>query len=72
MLNKILKRKETVGLFSFIIGFGIVVMLLHRPISSQRILAISPSELNDKLVKVDGKCYKYRVEDAACQIASTK
>jgi hypothetical protein len=72
MIDKLLKRKETVGFFCFIIGFGFVVMLFHRPISSQVSLALSPAEFDDKEVRVDGKCYKYRVEDASCEITSTK
>jgi hypothetical protein len=72
MLDKILKRKETMPFFAFIIGFGIVVMLFRRPIDSQKVLAISPGEFEGKEVKADGKCYKYRVEDASCQITSSK
>jgi len=72
MIDKLLKRKETIGFFAFIIGFGLVVMALHRPIATERVLAISPSEFEGKEVKADGKCYKYRVEDAACEIASSK
>ncbi|NDB84352.1 MAG: hypothetical protein EB127_16845 [Alphaproteobacteria bacterium] len=72
MIDKLLKRKETTGLFAFIIGFGIVVMLLHHPISSQKVLALSPAEFENREVKADGKCYKYRVEDASCQITSSK
>jgi len=72
MIDKLLKRKETVGFFAFLIGFGLVVMALHRPISSQRVLAMSPADFEDKVVKADGKCYKYRVEDASCEITSSK
>jgi|UniRef100_A0A6C0CUQ2 hypothetical protein len=72
MIDSLLKKKETLGFFSFIIGFGLVVMLLHRPIHTERILAITPSELDDKEVKADGKCYKYRVEDASCDFPSSK
>jgi len=72
MIDKLLKRKETAGFFAFIIGFGIVVMLLHHPISSEKILAISPAEFEGREIKADGKCYKYRVEDASCEITSSK
>ena len=60
------------GFFAFIIGFGIVVMLLHRPISSQKVLALSPVEFENREIKADGKCYKYRVEDASCDFPSSK
>jgi len=72
MIDKLLRRKETIGFFAFIIGFGIVVMLLHHPISSQKILALSPAEFENREIKADGKCYKYRVEDASCEITSSK
>jgi hypothetical protein len=72
MIDALLKKKETLGFFSFIIGFGLVVMLLHRPIHTERVLAITPNELDDKEVKADGKCYKYRVEDASCDFPSSK
>jgi hypothetical protein len=72
MIDKILKRKETINLFAFIIGFGFVVMLLHGPIQRERILALSPGEFEGKEVKANGKCYKYRVEDASCQMTSSK
>lgn len=72
MIDKLLRRKETAGFFAFIIGFGIVVMLLHRPISSQKVLALSPVEFENREIKADGKCYKYRVEDASCEITSSK
>ena len=67
-----MKRQETSGLFAFIIGFGFVVMLLHSPIESQKLLALHPAEFEDKEIKANGKCYKSRVEDASCEITSTK
>ncbi len=72
MIDKLLKRKETVGFFAFIIGFGIVVMLLHHPIKTEKVLAITPDRFEGREVKADGKCYKYRVEDASCEIAPSK
>jgi hypothetical protein len=72
MIDKILRRRETSGLFAFIIGFGFVVMLLHRPIESEQVLALSPAEFEGKEVKVDGKCYKYRVEDSTCEMTPSK
>ena len=72
MIDKILKRPDTMGLFAFIIGFGLVVMTMHSPIETQRTLALSASEFEGKEVKADGKCYNYRVEDASCQMTSSK
>jgi hypothetical protein len=72
MIDKLLKNPHTEGFFSFLIGVGFIVMMFHRPVSSERSLALEPSEFENRMVKADGKCYKYRVEDSACQITSNK
>jgi hypothetical protein len=56
--------------FSFVIGLGISVLLFHRNYDSYRVLGIPLDDVSTKTVKVDGKCYKYRVEDATCEIPS--
>lgn len=67
----ITKALERAGpFFSFIIGLGLSVLLFHRNYDTHRTLALPLSEIESKTVKVDGKCYKYRVEDATCEIPS--
>jgi hypothetical protein len=56
--------------FSFIIGLGISVLLFHRNYGTIRTLAIPLTDIIEKVVKADGKCYKYRVEDASCETSS--
>lgn len=56
--------------FSFVIGLGIAVVLFHRNYSVVRTLGIPLKDATDKVVKVDGKCYRYRVEDATCENVS--
>lgn len=56
--------------FSFIIGLGIAAILFHRNYSTIRTLGISLRDATEKVVKVDGKCYRYRVEDANCENTS--
>ena len=56
--------------FSFIIGLGVSALLFHRAYGIKRTLAVPVDELQDKIVKVDGKCYRYRVEDATCQMST--
>jgi hypothetical protein len=56
--------------FSMIIGLGISVLLFHRDYSVIRTLALPVSEVVNRTVKVDGKCYKYRVEDSNCENSS--
>ena len=69
MIEKILRNKNSQNIFAFLIGFGIIVMLFHRPIPMKYVLGVDISDLS-KEVQVDGKCYKYRVEDSKCDLPS--
>jgi hypothetical protein len=57
--------------FSFIIGLGISVLLFHRNFLVMKTPALPLNDILDRTVKVDGKCYKYRVEDATCEFLSS-
>lgn len=59
------------GFFSFLIGFGIAVLFFHRPFVVETILAVPPDQLSKTVVRHDGKCYRYRVEDASCHFSSS-
>jgi hypothetical protein len=56
--------------FSFIIGLGISALLFHRNFMIKREPALPLKEIVDKVVRVDGKCYRYRVEDSNCENSS--
>jgi hypothetical protein len=56
--------------FSFIIGLGFSVLLFHRNYTTIRTAALPLKEAEDKVVKMDGKCYRFRVEDASCENVS--
>jgi hypothetical protein len=58
--------------FSFIIGLGIAVVLFHRQYSTVRTLGVPLKDTLDKIVRSDGKCYRYRVEDANCENVSSE
>jgi hypothetical protein len=58
--------------FSFIIGLGIAVVLFHREYSTVRTLGLPLKDTLDKVVRSDGKCYRYRVEDANCENVSSE
>lgn len=58
--------------FSFIIGLGLAVIVFHRQYDTIRTLGIPLKDTTEKVVKVDGKCYRYRVEDANCENTSMK
>jgi len=57
--------------FSFIIGLGLAVLVCHRHYGVIKTLAVPVKETMDRVVKADGKCYRYRVEDAECEIPSS-
>ncbi len=72
MIQNVLHNPKSEFFFSFLVGIGLSIMLFHRPIRWQKILAMNPSEIEGKVVKVDGKCVMYRVEDTSCEITSVK
>jgi hypothetical protein len=72
MIQNVLHNPKSEFFFSFLVGIGLSVMLFHRPIRWQKILAMNPSEIEGKVVKADGKCVTYRVEDTSCEITSVK
>jgi hypothetical protein len=53
--------------FSFIIGLGIAAILFHRKYESVLTLAVPVKDATERIVRADGKCYRYRVEDASCE-----
>jgi hypothetical protein len=57
-------------LFSFIIGLGISAILFHRNYGVKKEVAMPLEEATSRVVKADGKCYRYRVEDATCENVS--
>lgn len=57
--------------FSFLIGLGIFTLLFHRSFASEKTPALPLKDIVDKIVRVDGKCYRYRVEDASCESLSS-
>jgi hypothetical protein len=71
-ITSILHNPRSEGFFSFLVGVGVIVMLFHRPIRMERTLALDASEFDNKTIRAEGSCYTYRVEDASCEIASSK
>lgn len=53
--------------FSFIVGLGLSVLLFHRNYQTVQTLAMPIRETLGRVVKADGKCWRYRVEDASCE-----
>ena len=68
-LNRVLETlriPRVKNFMMFVIGLGVAVLLFHRPQMTWDVLAVSLKELDDKVIKQDGKCYRYSVEDATC------
>jgi hypothetical protein len=68
-LAQVLKKPEANYFFSFVVGLGLAVLMFHRPQTEVEVSAIPPSEIRDMVTRVDGKCYRFRVEDASCPAA---
>jgi hypothetical protein len=67
MVNILEAIKRASPFFSFIVGLGISALLFHRNIASFRALAMPVRDVTNTIVKSDGKCWRYRVEDATCE-----
>lgn len=69
-MGNFLKDPATSGFFSFLIGFGLMVLLFHRPFSYQQSLSMPLSKLEGKQFRQEGKCYTYRAEDTLCPLSN--
>jgi hypothetical protein len=72
MISNLLHNPKSEFFFSFLVGIGLSIMLFHRPLKWQKILSMKPSEIEGKIVKSNGKCVIYRVEDTSCDLVSSK
>jgi len=64
--SEVLKKPEARWFFSFVLGVGLAVLMFHRPQHEMDVSAIPVQELKKIITRVDGKCYRYRIEDASC------
>jgi hypothetical protein len=65
MIREVLKRPDAKIFFSFVIGFGLAVLLFHRSRHEYDVLAMAVDELVNSVSKIDGKCYRFRITDAS-------
>jgi hypothetical protein len=66
MLREILAKPEARVFFSFVIGLGLAVLMFHRPQVEVEESLHEADTLRTMITRVDGKCYRYRIEDASC------
>jgi hypothetical protein len=67
MLNITAAIERAKPFFSFIIGLGLAALLFHRDFVTQYTLALPLEDVRSRTNRVNGKCYRYRVEDAVCE-----
>ena len=67
MLNITASIERAKPFFSFIVGLGLAALLFHRDFVTYNTLALPLEDVRTKTNRVNGKCYRYRVEDASCE-----
>jgi hypothetical protein len=71
-LSKLLANPRSIKVLSFLVGFGIVILMCHKPIRTQLTLGVPVAELEEKTVRSDGQCFRYRAEDSKCEFSDSK
>lgn len=69
---EVLNSEKAAPVLSFIIGVGIVVLFLHKPLTYKYKLESSVSDYTNRPVKFGNKCYVYTAEDTQCDLPSSK
>jgi len=64
--------RDSLPLFSFIIGLGVAICLFRKPFYIQKTLAVPLDTAESNIVKMDGKCFRYHAQDTQCKILSSK
>lgn len=75
MLVKIIqvfKNPRSIPFFSFLLGLGLTIMLFHKPFQTRNTLALPLNEVQNQIVKIGEKCFKYVAEDVQCEIPPSK
>ena len=69
---KVIHNPNSACFFSFLIGFGLIILTLHRPTFTQKNLSMSVEDVESKIVRHGSKCYKFLAEDTKCEKVSPK
>lgn len=71
-LVKLIRNPNSIKILSFLVGFGVIILLFHKPIATQLTLSLPLEEMEGKVIKQNGACYEYHAEDAPCEKSSSK
>jgi len=71
-ISKLLSNPQSIKVLSFIVGFGLAILIFHKPFDTYLTLGVSVKDVEEHTIRHDGKCYKYRAEDAPCEISDSK
>ena len=71
-ISKLLHNPNSIRVLSFLVGFGLAVLICHKPIRTHLALGVEVTDVEEHVIKTDGKCYKYRAEDAKCEVSHSK
>ena len=64
--------RETLPLLSFIVGFGIAVIISQKSFQIKPTLPVPVDEVEGQTVEFNGKCSQYHAEDTQCEILTSK
>ena len=70
-MSSVFRSPKGSAFFSFVIGLGVAILLFHRPQKERVVSSVAPKEIERVIVSQNGKCYRFRVEDASCPVASS-
>ena len=71
-ISKLLHNPNSIRVLSVLVGFGLAVLICHKPIRTHLALGVEVTDVEEHVIKTDGKCYKYRAEDAKCEVSHSK
>jgi hypothetical protein len=72
MLADVMRNPKFGHIFSFILGVGLIVVVLHQDCKEgnaagcKRMKAPSPGEVQDAVYNIGGDCYKFKTKQVAC------
>ncbi len=69
-LVDIIHNSRTSAFLSFLIGFGLMVLLFHKPFQVKQGLSLPVSKIEGRVVRHGDKCYSYQAKDSLCPLVN--